>query len=130
MTDPKSLEIKRLLDAVKQDRDVLAVMIFGSFARGEAQARDVDVCLVLYPEALKGIDMARKTLGYAKKFDLDIHIYQALPVYIQVRILKEGHVELVKDDDKLYEIAIRTAQVFEDFRPRYLQHLEGVAHHG
>jgi len=119
--------INRLLKAAKKDSEVLAVILFGSRARGEA-ARDVDVCLVLDPEKLKDINIAKKGLEYILKFDLHIHIYQELPLYIQIRILKEGKIELVKDEDKLYEIAIKTSQLFDEFQPRYMQYLEGVAH--
>lgn len=117
----------RLLKAAKKDSEVLAVILFGSAARGEP-ARDTDVCVVLDPEKLKDASIAKKGLEYIFKFDLDIHIYQELPLYIQIRILKEGKIALMKDEDKLYEIAIKTSQLFDEFQPRYMQYLEGVAH--
>lgn len=115
----------KLLKAAEKDEDVLAVILFGSAARGEP-ARDVDICIVLDPGRMKEINMPKKALGYALKFDFDIHLYQELPIYIQVRVLKEGKIELVKDEDKLYEIAIKTSQLFDDFQPRYESYLEEV----
>jgi predicted nucleotidyltransferase len=103
------------------------VILFGSVARGEP-ARDVDVCLVLDPEKLTRIESATKGLEYIATFDLDIHLYHELPLYIQVRVLREGRIMLVKDEDRLYELAITTSQLFEDFQPRYMRYLEGVAY--
>ena len=120
-------ELERLLTRAHGDRAILAVILFGSVARGEP-ARDVDVCLVLNPEKLTSIDCATKGLEYIAAFDLDIHLYHELPLYIQIRVLREGRIVLVKDEDKLYELAITTSHLFEDFHPRYLQYLEGVAH--
>lgn len=129
MHEREKAEMKRLVEAAKLDDAVLAVILFGSFARGEP-ARDVDVCLILNPEKLDVIDVAKKSLEYTTKFDLDIHIYQKLPPYIQIRVLREGKIELVKDEDALYDIAIKTSRLFDDFRPRYLEYLGVVAQHG
>ena len=44
--------LARLLSRAESDPDVLAVILFGSHARGEAgPTSDVDVCLVLVPGA-------------------------------------------------------------------------------
>jgi predicted nucleotidyltransferase len=120
-------ELERLITRAKGDRDILAVILFGSVARGEP-SQDVDVCLVLDPEKLTSIDCAKKGLEYIAAFDWDIHLYHELPLYIQIRILREGRIVLVKDEDKLYELAITTSQLFEEFQPRYMRYLEGVAH--
>ena len=120
-------ELERLLRRAKGDRDILAVILFGSVARGEP-ARDVDICLVLDPEKRTSIDCATKGLEYIAAFDLDIHLYHELPLYIQIRVLREGRIVLVKDEDRLYELAITTSHLFEDFHPRYLRYLERVAH--
>lgn len=114
----------RLLTRAESDPAVLAVLLFGSRARDEASsASDVDVCLVLHPEA--GVDPSRTRLAYAD-FDLDVHVFQILPLAIRSRILKEGRVLLAKDEDTLYELAIRTAKAFEDFKPQYRRYLEAV----
>ena len=92
---------------------------------GEETARsDVDVCLVLTEAAAaRGADKRREYLG---AFDLDVHVFQALPLYIRSRVLREGRVLLSKDDDRLYALALRTARVFEDFKPIYRTYLEAV----
>jgi predicted nucleotidyltransferase len=115
--------LERLLERAREDPAVLAVVLFGSAARGEATpASDVDVCLILAP----GADPTRVRVDYLGRSDLDVHAFQALPLYIRTRVLREGRVLLVKDEDALYELAVRTAKAFADFEPRYRIYLEEV----
>lgn len=123
----KNDRLRMLIASAAGDSGVLAVIAFGSAARGDAGPRsDIDVCLILQPEALDA--PSEKRLQYLTDFDLDIHIFQQLPVYIRRRILREGRVLLSKDDDKLYALALRTAQSFEDFRHLYEGYLQAVSH--
>ena len=41
-------ELNAIVGRAKKDKDILAVIVFGSYARKEAY-RDIDVCLVLFP---------------------------------------------------------------------------------
>ena len=125
----KSLE--RLLKRAERDSDILAVILFGSKARGEATlTSDLDVCLVLLNRRYDPLYLSGKKLDYLKIGGLDIHVYQQLPIYIRTRVIKEGQVLFVKDEESLYEIAFRTAQAFEDFKHRYYSYLEQVTHAG
>jgi len=96
-------------------------------ARAQA-ASDLDVCLVLQPQAAD--QKAEKRLEYLGEFDLDVQVFQALPLPIRSRVLKEGRILLVKDEDALYALAFRTAQEFDDFRHIYEAYLEAVADGG
>jgi predicted nucleotidyltransferase len=120
-------QVELLLKEAQQDSDVLAVMLFGSVARGESSAQsDVDICLVLYPKRWQLEELARKRWKYLR-FDLDIKIFQQLPLYVRRRVLREGVILLVKDEDQLYELAFRTAKEFEDFKHIYRDYLEAIA---
>ncbi len=69
-------------------------------------------------------------MEYLDTGNLDVSIFQALPLYIRHirrRVLKEGSVEYVRDEDTLYEVAYRTAQAYEDFKHLYLDYLNQVA---
>jgi DNA polymerase sigma len=51
MDQPKAIDVDKLLTLAGQDTEVLAVLLFGSLARGEpSQGSDVDVCLILMPQ--------------------------------------------------------------------------------
>ena len=121
--------IENLIYKAKNDKNILAASIFGSFARGEKH-RDIDVCLFLKKKKYSSLEMSKIRMKYLEESGsrLDIQIFQQLPVYIRQRILKEGKILLCKDHDELYDIAIRTVKEFEDFRPIYKSYLQGVKH--
>jgi len=124
-------QLDRLLRIAQEDRDVLAVILFGSVARGDqTPTSDMDVCLVLRPCKYSRLALSRKKLTYLKESALDVQILQQLPLYIRKRVFQEGRVLLEKDTDALYEIAFRTAQAFEDFKPIYYTYLAEVARAG
>ena len=117
-------QLTRLLSKAQRDKDILAVLLFGSTARGEqTAASDVDVCLFLQPRNYDPLSLSRKKLAYLHENDLDIHIFQQLPFYIRHRVLKEGKILFARDLDALYALAFHTAQEFEDFKPIYRAYL-------
>ena len=130
MEGQKRKALDRLLAATREDPDVLGVLVYGSTARGEQTPdSDIDVCLVLMPErrfSNQGA-LSAKRLDYLAQSDLDVRIFQQLPLYVRSRVLKEGRVEYVRDEDLLYALALKTVQAFEDFKPLYHEYLEHVA---
>ena len=126
-----NIEITDLMGKAQQDQDVLAIIVFGSCARGDdGPTSDLDICLVLQQKDYSSLKLSRKRLEYLKCFSmpgLDIHVYQQLPLYIRKRILKEGKILFCRDEEVLYELAFRTAQEFEDFKHTYYSYLEEVA---
>jgi hypothetical protein len=122
-------DVERLVEEAKVDQGVLAVILFGSRARGETTpTSDIDVCLVLPLGQDTETDCLHMRTKYLRYDNLDLRIYQQLPLYVRQRVLKEGRVLSCRDDDMLYRIAYLTLQAFEDFKPIYHQYLEEVAH--
>jgi hypothetical protein len=115
--------LKQLETRMEKDPDILAVILYGSYARGE-KARDVDLCLVLFPDKLeKSLD---KRIEYSYYDQIDVQVFQDLPLYIRPRVIKEGIVRQVKDENLLYDIAIETAREFELYRPKYELYLGSI----
>ena len=118
--------LRGLMEEVQRDEGVLALFLFGSYARGEEREdSDIDVCLVLQGRPDRE-EIVRKQIEYLRFHQLDLHIFQALPIYIRHRILREGKLIYVRDEDRLYEMAFRTAQAFEDYKHLYRDYLEEV----
>jgi uncharacterized protein len=118
-----------MLDGARRDPAVLAVILFGSHARGEASAAsDIDLCLVLASDSISNLEMSRVRLAYLAEGTGDMVIFQQLPLHVKSRVLKEGRVLFVRDEDALYGVAIRAARAFEGFRHRYRAYLDEVAH--
>jgi predicted nucleotidyltransferase len=96
----------KLIEKAKADESVLAVILYGSRVRGEeTPISDRDICLVLRPGDYNDLRLSEKKLEYLKSFDMDIQVYQQLPVYMKTRVLKEGSVLFCRDEDMLYEVA-------------------------
>jgi len=120
--------ITRLIAQAREDPDVLAVLLFGSRARGGATpASDHDVCLVLAAPPRSDLDASEKRLQYLALGDLDVVVFQQLPLYIRSRVLRDGRVLFTRDEDALYAVAVRTAKAFEGFRHIHRAYLDAVA---
>jgi predicted nucleotidyltransferase len=120
--------LARLVARAKNDPQVLALILFGSRARGDASTRsDVDVCLVPGDQDTSALDCARKRLEYLADADVDLTVFPQLPLVVRSRILKEGTVLFVRDEDALYALAARTARAFENFRHIHRAYLDQVA---
>ncbi len=120
--------IDSLIEYSKYDADILAVMLFGSLARDEnSKDSDIDICLVLKPTNYTALILSQKKLQYLKEFsDIDVQIYQQVPLYIRKRILKEGKILYCADEDTLYNVAFKTIQEFEDYKHIYTDYLKEV----
>ncbi len=121
--------LKKLIEKARKDKDILAVSLFGSFARGEKNYGDIDVCLFLRGKKPNKV-ISKKKLEYVSEFGdrFDIQIFQQLPLYIRERVLREGKILLSKNTDLLYDIAIAFIKEYEDYRPIYESYLEAVEH--
>ena len=89
----KTNQIEEVMEAARKDSQVLAVMLFGSRARGTgSRVSDIDLCLVLSPKSYSPLQMSRKKLEYTSRFSADIQVFQQLPLYIRQRVLRDGKV--------------------------------------
>lgn len=138
LTEPQKQKLDKVLSQAKDDEDILAVMLYGSRVRGMEEVTpgsDLDICLVLEPgenrneRSERTVSPSRKRLDYLSKIDpelVDLQIFQQLPIYIRKRILEEGQLKYCTNKDRLYYLAYRTIQEYEDFAPQMNEYLEGV----
>ncbi len=118
-------EITRLVEKeVSKGNRVLAAILFGSFP--QEGFSDIDVCIVLYPGKYENLYLSEKRLELMMALeDFDIQIFQQLPLYIRIRVLK-GTVIFCREEKVLYEVAIQTIREFEDYKKIYDEYLRGV----
>ena len=65
--------------------------------------------------------MSKKKIDYltiAKK-NQDIQIFQQLPLYIRIRVLKDAKILYCKNEDALYELAFSTIKEFNLYEKVY-----------
>ena len=82
---------------------------------------DIDICIYVDD---KRTNLSRIRLKLLEKFSSKFHIqmYQLLPLYVQIEVLK-GTLLYVKKMDRIYEIAYDPLDEFEDFYPYYLDYI-------
>jgi len=119
--------IKNLIKVAKKDKDVVAIVLYGSFVK-KPHFKDIDVCLMLKPKKYRNIYLTEKRLKYIKLVPeiVDIQIFQQLPVYIRKKILEEGKILLNKDFDESFKLALSTIKEFDLFKPHYYYYLKSV----
>ena len=110
--------------AVVDDR-VVAVSVFGSFTRNDSY-NDIDICLF----TRKGdstVGMLFEYLGFSEEI-FDIKLFSELPLYIQIEVLKEGQILLLKNYDAQMEVVLSTFKEWDLFKPHFECYLEAVRH--
>lgn len=107
---------QRIQKTIEDDSDILACVVYGSFARDE-RYNDIDICLFLYPHKRELID--KKHLLYLSMFadSFDVHIFSDLPLVIQSRVLNDGKILCNKNFDLLFDIYCNTIKEFNLFEP-------------
>lgn len=123
--------VKKIVEKAKNDPEILALFLYGSIAREEDHEQsDVDLCLVLTPASYTPQELSNKKLAYLKIFDLDIQVFQQLPIYIKTRVIKDGKVLHCKDDAALYELSFSVIREFSDFEHIYRDYLAEIENAG
>lgn len=120
--------LKNSIKQAKRDKQVLAIAVFGSYARGE-HYRDIDVCVFLTPRTYSEQELSLKKMEYVLEDEkYDVQIFQQLPLYIRKRILKEAKILYCRDEGELYDLYFEAIRDFDHFQHIYEGYLEAVEH--
>lgn len=121
-------EIKR---RIKEDFDflsskALAVLLYGSLARGEENGRsDIDVCIVA-PKVRDKIRFLRETMAIiGGKYD--IRIFELMPIYLKIGVI-ENHEIIYGDACELNEYFYFFRKIWRDQAHRQKLTKEEVIH--
>ena len=96
--------LKKDLEEIREE--VFAILIYGSYATGDAHIRsDIDVCVVLKNNDKEEIkDIYRKILRVsAKNEKYDIRIFEQMPLFMKIQAIKNGNVIHAKNKSELEE---------------------------
>ena len=127
-------ELREDFSWAEEDDRVLAVLLFGSNAREEAHAMsDIDIALVvpgvsdfyydcegISEKDVKAEDVLMKVYREVDTVskDLDIHIFEELPLHIQMNIVKTHQTIYVGDRYGMHEYFFNYRKLWEDQRHR------------
>ncbi len=118
-TESIERKLAAVVDKAKKDTQVIAVLLFGSYARKDPGFRDVDVALLL-EEGAHGFDLLsayQNVVGLES--GIEISILNDMPLAIRQRVLKEAILLYVKDAKKLYDYSGKVIIEYSDFRYFY-----------
>ena len=116
----------KIVNRIKKDKDVIAIMLFGSYVRNKKYARDVDICVFLKDDDDK--KAFKKRLIYLKGTSdkLDIQIFQQLPLYVRINVLRDGKILYLKNKKRLYNLAYETLKSYAFFEKYYLDYIRQI----
>lgn len=106
--------VGHLVDELKEYDFVDAIILFGSYARGEARPlSDIDICVI----TKKDIDFWKEVhIAGSYPDKVDITIFWKLPLVIQFRVFKDGKVLYCRDKMTLHRIKVKTIREYLDFQ--------------
>lgn len=109
-------DLKRDFSFLSRREDVLAVLLFGSHAKGMQDRRsDMDICIVaprcrdrlgLLKEVHRNLDV------YGKNYD--VRIFENLPIHIKIDVIESNGIIHAKDEYELYEYFYFFRKLWED----------------
>ncbi len=115
----KFLKLVRTLDEFKQ---IEFIFLYGSTANGNSnKLSDIDICIYFKGTEEESYNFRLKILSMVDGFD--IQIFQQLPVYVQKEVLA-GKALHTKNPSFIYDIALKTIQEFESFKPLYHDYIK------
>jgi len=93
-------------------KDVLAILIYGSMAKGKENKRsDIDICLVAPDSNLK--ELYKKMLPLVKE-KYDIKIFEDMPLFLKIEVIKNHKIVYAKNIYQLYEYFYKFRKIWKD----------------
>lgn len=105
-------KIEKIIDRIKEFPEVMAIYLFGSYAKNEVKPiSDIDLAVIVdNPSKKIEADIA----SLASK-NLDIVLFHRLPLHIKYEVLKYGKELYVKDDDYMANIRLKVLKDYLEF---------------
>lgn len=119
------LSIVEVLKGIKQMADfsrVKFIVLFGSYSSGKQnKLSDIDFAVYYDGNEDERYEFRKKMLGKFQD-DFDIHIFQDLPLYVRINVLK-GKLIYAKDLTFVYDKYYETIKEFERFKKYYYDYI-------
>lgn len=94
-------EISNLIEIIEEIPQVIAIIIFGSYAKGNHKSiSDIDIAVILENPSIE----LEAEVGSLYSSKIDLVLFHKLPLYIKYEVFKYGEKLFCKDYNKLLEI--------------------------
>ena len=121
--DKKVIKYRLDFEFLKDDPDILAILLFGSQTSSEATSRsDIDICIVapnisdindrvlFFKRIYTNLDVFRKRY--------DIWLFEELALYLKMRIINNHKIIYCKDEPELFEYFYFYRKLWNDQKRR------------
>lgn len=103
------------------------IILYGSAAEERMTAEsDIDLCIYYDGDRTEAAHFRHKVLSALPGTHYDIQVFQQLPLYVRVEVLR-GTPVFTRNSRFLYEKATETIRDFEDFKHRLYDYTGQVA---
>ncbi len=110
------MNVSDLAKELAKDKNVLAVLVFGSVATGKTKPMsDIDVAVMLSPYDINSAAFAEASSGRK----LDVVVFNDLPPFIQFNVLKEGKILFCRDNAQFRQHALWAMKNYHFHLPLY-----------
>ncbi|MDI6737449.1 MAG: nucleotidyltransferase domain-containing protein [Nanoarchaeota archaeon] len=107
--------VEMVVKEISKHKEVKAVYLFGSYARGEhTSLSDIDICVITGYNLKKAVKEDILSNGSEK---IDISIFSDLPITIKYKVFKEGIKLMDRDKNFLHDRIMSTLWEYFDFQP-------------
>ena len=114
--DKAATMLNSLIETIKQFPDVLAIILFGSYATGKMKGiSDIDIAVILETQS-KDLEA---DIGSMYSPYIDVVLFHRLPLHVQFEVLKSGKVLFCKDERKLFEIKFKVLREYLEMSNTY-----------
>ena len=116
--------LPRLVDSLARDQDVEAVWLFGSRARGDADAlSDVDIAVLARADLSlddlfdKQLDWTTIAVGSLETDEVGVQVVNRLPVAVRYSMLRDARLLWARTPETAADFLAGTIREFLDFQP-------------
>jgi predicted nucleotidyltransferase len=127
-SDSNALKIEKAVEKIKAlgGERVKFIILYGSVSKNcQRHGSDIDIC-VYYDDESSASDFRLKVLSELFDDIYDIKIFQQLPLYVRIEVLK-GEILYCDDRRFLYDKAYETIKEFDYFKHRYYDYIGAEA---
>ncbi|MEM2935473.1 MAG: nucleotidyltransferase domain-containing protein [Candidatus Thermoplasmatota archaeon] len=113
-------DIKPIVDKIIEigGDKVKFISIYGSVAKGKnTPLSDIDISVYYDGKKEERFNFRKEVLGSINE-DIDVQIFQDLPIYIRREVITEGKILYQKDFNETFSIFLKTLKDFEHFKHR------------
>lgn len=107
----KSKEFEDFLNNAKQNENILACILYGSYVKNkQKESSDLDICII--KKDISKIEEFEDLFGYE---DIDLVFFHNLTDVVKFNVLTEGKILILNDSNKFKEIRRKVTRSYFDF---------------